>query len=163
MTKLDNGEREALRHGIARSDKWPAVEKAHKLLEPVCQCCGNEQAAVQVHHIFPFHYCIALGRPDLELDHRNLISLCETEKGRPSQNHHLLIGHLDDFKSSNINVVRDAREIYKNRMSAFIQNSDTWKTEKQNRLKLLDEMSADEKAAFRKSMDDTYPVILNEL
>ena len=31
---------------------------------------------VQVQHIFPFHYCVALGRPDLELDERNLITLC---------------------------------------------------------------------------------------
>jgi hypothetical protein len=38
-----------------------------------------------VHHIFPFHYCIALGRPDLELDDRNLITLCEDEQGKRSR------------------------------------------------------------------------------
>ena len=62
-----------------------------------------------MHHIFPFHYCIALGRPDLELDDRNLITLCEDEAGKPGQNHHLLVGHLDDFESSNLAVVRMRR------------------------------------------------------
>jgi len=45
-------------------------------------CCKpgtNTRAGLQVHHIFPFHYCIALGRPDLELDDRNLITLCEDD------------------------------------------------------------------------------------
>ncbi len=45
-------------------------------------------------NIFPFHYCIALGRPDLELGQRNLITLCEDEAGHPADNHHYEAGVL---------------------------------------------------------------------
>ncbi|MBS2033219.1 MAG: hypothetical protein JST54_35425, partial [Deltaproteobacteria bacterium] len=84
--------------GVARSSRWPRIEKLHLSLQPKCACCGDKMdphAGMQVHHIFPFHYCIALGRPDLELDLRNLITLCENEPGQPGENHHLLVGHLD--------------------------------------------------------------------
>ena len=39
----------------------------------------------------------------MELDPTNLITLCEI-KGRE---HHLLLGHLDDWESYNVNVRRD--------------------------------------------------------
>ncbi|MBS2032966.1 MAG: hypothetical protein JST54_34155, partial [Deltaproteobacteria bacterium] len=61
--------------GVARSSRWPRIEKLHLSLQPKCACCGDKmdpRAGMQVHHIFPFHYSIALGRPDLELDLRNL-------------------------------------------------------------------------------------------
>src|SRR5579863_6845544 len=115
-TGVDHGEQEALRTGVRpRSPKWHGVEEAHLAKEPHCECCKpntNEKAGVQVHHKFPFHYCIALGRPDLELDDRNLITLCEDEAGKPGQNHHLLVGHLDDFQSSNLAVVVDATKTF---------------------------------------------------
>ena len=78
---------EAARCGVARSSRWPRIEKLHLSLQPKCACCGDKMdphAGMQVHHIFPFHYCIALGRPDLELDLRNLITLCENEPGQPA-------------------------------------------------------------------------------
>jgi hypothetical protein len=56
-----------------RSPEWPRVERLHLQRQPRCMCCkpgANTRAGLQVHHIFPFHYCIALGRPDLELDDR---------------------------------------------------------------------------------------------
>ena len=77
---IDYGELEALRTiGQPRSSHWPAVEKAHLAESPACACCttASSTAKQQVHHVWPFHYCIALGRPDLELDPRNLITLCE--------------------------------------------------------------------------------------
>src|SRR6202049_95726 len=98
-----------------RSPEWPRVERVHLQRQPHCICCKpgtNTRAGLQVHHIFPFHYAIALGRPDLELDDRNLITLCEDEAGKPGQNHHLLVGHLDDFESSNLAVVEDAARTF---------------------------------------------------
>jgi len=87
--KLDRGLIEAARFDIARSPKWPAVEKKHLKDYPYCEVCGAV-GSNQVHHIFPFHYCVSLGRPDLELDQRNLITLCENQGAR-GDNHHLLL------------------------------------------------------------------------
>ena len=95
--------------GQPRSPEWPKVEKAHLAKNPHCACCApgaNLSAGQQVHHKFPFHCCIALGRPDLELDDRNLITLCEKEGAGGSC--HLRFGHLDNFKSFNVDVFEDA-------------------------------------------------------
>src|ERR1700677_3043433 len=87
----DHGAAESARTGQSpRSPEWSKVEKAHLAKNPHCACCAtgtNLSAGLQVHHKFPFHYCIALGRPDLELDDRNLITLCENEAGKPGENH----------------------------------------------------------------------------
>jgi 5-methylcytosine-specific restriction protein A len=84
--------------GAARSGKWAAVRAEHLKNHPNCGVCGGEKN-LQVHHIKAFHL-----HPDLELDPKNLISLCEA----PGKNCHLIFGHLWDFKSFNANVVEDA-------------------------------------------------------
>jgi len=112
-----------------------------------------------VHHIFPLHYCIALGRPDLELDDGNLITLCEDEAGKPGQNHHLLVGHLDDFESSNLAVVEDAARTFHG-MDATAINSDlTWLRKKASRLRPLQQMTAADKEAFREAMNRRLPLV----
>jgi 5-methylcytosine-specific restriction endonuclease McrA len=55
---------------------------------------------LQVHHIKPFHL-----HPHLELEPTNLITLCEV-KGR---DHHLLLGHLDEWASYNERVREDVK------------------------------------------------------
>jgi hypothetical protein len=106
---------------------------------------------VQVHHIFPFHYCVLLGWPDLELDQRNLITLCETESGHVEENHHLLIGHLDDFKSSNLDVVNDAKKTFSGMTADQIKADPRWQ------LKPLDKMSQQEKDDFTAQMNKVFP------
>jgi hypothetical protein len=55
---------------------------------------------LQVHHKFvSFHIAVLLGRPDLELDPRNLCVLGETEHDKPAPDHHLLLGHLKNFRN----------------------------------------------------------------
>lgn len=156
-----NGTVEAARHGIARSPHWPTVEHHHKIMEPLCRCChkGEPSVGIQVHHIFPFHYCIALGRPDLELDQRNLVSLCEHEVGRPCDNHHLLIGHLRDFKSSNIHVLTDCTS-YDSRSEASIIIDSLYLMKEAARLVPLDEMTSADKQAFITLMNTTYPLVI---
>ena len=78
-----------------RSPQWHKVEKAHLAKEPACQWCGAT-VKVQVHHIAPFHLASAL-----ELDPKNLITLCE-EGGY--LNCHLFHGHNGDWKSFNEQV-----------------------------------------------------------
>jgi hypothetical protein len=140
---------------VPRSTKWPEVEKTHRAEHPNCAACLVPGAPVQVHHIFPFHYAIALGRPDLELDDRNLISLCETEKGNPAENHHLLIGHLGNFKEGNLSVWFDAQRTWHGMTEAQIKSAHGWKLAP--KLKDLDKMTDDEKAALRALMDKTFP------
>ena len=163
MPKPDLGELEALRTtGQPRSSKWPKVEKAHLAKYPHCACClpgRNLTAGQQVHHKFPFHYCIALGRPDLELDDRNLITLCEHEEGRPGENHHLLVGHLDDFQSSNLAVVEDATKTFHGMTAENIKASSEWLAKKAKRLKPLDQMTAADKAHFKALMNSTFPSV----
>ena len=80
--------------GTARSPGWRKVEKAHLAKHPGCAVCGATRRC-QVHHKVPFH----LDRR-LELVRANLITLCE--------DHHLLFGHLGDFKCFNPLVETDA-------------------------------------------------------
>ena len=162
--KRDEGAEEAARYGIHRSDEWPKVERAHLAHEPRCVACagGSALAAVQVHHVFPFHYCIALGRPDLELDDRNLITLCEDEESAPGANHHLLVGHLASFRSGNLDVVQDAKTTFFGMSPEKIRADPRWKAKVATRLAPLGEMSADEKAAFTKEMNDRLPRLVHQ-
>ena len=157
---LDHGAAEAARHGVARSEHWPAVERAVREANPRCAACDPtaSEAGVQIHHIFPFHYVVALGRPDLELDPRNLISLCETEHDKPAPDHHLLIGHLGNFKEGNLLVREDATGRYHALDEATIRGDAEWQAEEHaGRLKALDAMSDDEKRAFRARLDAELP------
>jgi hypothetical protein len=145
---------------LHRSPRWPGVERLHLSAQPFCVCCAegtNRQAAVQVHHIFPFHECIALGRPDLELDPRNLITLCQGEVGRPSDDHHLLIGHLGSFESANLDVVEGARSIFHGMCAAAIHANADWQRAAANRPKPFAEMTVDERTAFANAMNGRFP------
>ena len=155
-TALDPGEAVARAHGIERSAHWPGVAHAHLQLEPRCVCCGSRAElgqAVQVHHVFPFHCCVARGRPDPELDLRNLITLCQSERGRPEEDHHLRVGHLDWFESSNLEVRRDAERVFRGKGGAEIRASRAWKERAGRRLKPLRAMTDAEKRAFVKEMN----------
>lgn len=92
---------QATRHETAkarvRSPHWPAVEHAHIKLHPKCAACDGI-VRVQVHHKQPFHL-----HPELELDPKNLISLC-----MGPFDCHLLIGHGGNFKCWNPDVVSHA-------------------------------------------------------
>lgn len=144
----------------ARSPEWDRVKNEHLQKEPQCVCCGADWkpgTPVQVHHIFPFHYCIALGRPDLELDERNLVTLCEDDAGGKGQNHHLLVGHLDDFEAANPASRTDARTKYFEMLAAKIKADPTWTAEVTARLPVLPKMTTDQKTALRREMDQRLP------
>jgi hypothetical protein len=73
---------------------------------------------VQVHHIIPFQYCIVYGRPELEFNPKNLISLCE---GPGTNDHHVAIGHLGDFQHLNQDVLTDITGPWKDLVKAVIE------------------------------------------
>jgi hypothetical protein len=153
----DRGHEEAVRTiGHGRSSHWETVEKAFRKLHPQCvSCLVPSTKHVQIHHRFPFHYCVALGRPDLELDMRNLITLCEWP-GHESPDHHLLIGHLGFFQSSNLDVAEDALT-FRGMSEAEIKKDKRWVKKVAGRLIPLDEMTAKDKADFKKRMNHTFP------
>jgi hypothetical protein len=159
-SKIDHGKEEAARHGYARSEHWPTVERAFREAHPHCAACADAapEVAVQVHHINPFHYVVHVGRPDLELDPRNLIGLCEDEEGRPAQDHHLLIGHLGNFKEGNLLVAEDAAGRYHAMSKDGIKaDPDFTNEERIGRIKALDKMTPDELRAFRTRLDHDIP------
>ncbi|GER90013.1 hypothetical protein KDW_41750 [Dictyobacter vulcani] len=115
----DAGARVANQYGRARSPQWPRVAHEHLSHEPACVVCGHRGKGLQVHHIKPFHLY-----PELELDPKNLITLCEV-RGRT---HHLLIGHLDDWQSYNIRVRADTKR-YSHQSAPAIKANPTWQKE----------------------------------
>jgi hypothetical protein len=109
---------------VKRSEHWPKVEEAYKKANPHCVACGGPAQEVNVHHRFPFHLVIAAGRPDLELDPRNLITLCVD----PDKDHHLYIGHLGDFVSYNVDVEAQARS-FSDISKVAIEANASWNAE----------------------------------
>lgn len=88
--------------GAKRSSKWREVKAKHLKEHPKCAVCEST-SKLEVHHVVPFHLA-----PDLELNPENFITLCENKKY--GINCHLLIGHLGNYKRTNLNVKGDAAE-----------------------------------------------------
>ena len=140
---------------IPRSGQWPAVENAHLQQHPACAACGLGQPrqGLQVHHMLPFHFCVKLGRPELELDERNLMTLCD----ETINNHHLLLGHLGDFQSYNPNVKADVAGPLSKLGDDQIDADPSWQAEMQRRPPFLNKMSPQDIANFKLLMDTWYP------
>lgn len=85
-----------------RSHEWRNIRDQHLESNNSCAACGSKNK-LQVHHIQPFHI-----KPELELTLSNLITLCMSD-----QDCHLMIGHGDDFKCYNPEVVDDAKKFFK--------------------------------------------------
>lgn len=80
---------------LPRSPHWPTRERSHLLIQPRCLVClrDDSETNLTVHHRYPFAYLVGMERPDLELDERNLFTICD--------DHHLTVGHLNYFGSYN--------------------------------------------------------------
>ena len=70
-------------------------------MHPECAVCDAVKRDNVAHHIKPVQWY-----PKLEMEPSNLITLCE--RGKLGANHHLFIGHLQDYRSYNEHVVEDA-------------------------------------------------------
>lgn len=165
--KKDHGLKVATKHSVLdRSSRWPTERKKFLCKNPYCKACHPPKGLakighsilhavglppVQVHHIIPFHFCVLLGRPELELDERNLITLCER-----GLNHHLVLGHLNDFHTFNPSVF------------TFVAKYQGWDAQKIKadpyyvkaiaaRPKTWDQMSVDDKAGLSSLMNQLYP------
>lgn len=80
---------------ISRSWGWRKIRALRIEIDGgKCRACGRDHN-LQVHHIRPFAM-----QPERELELSNLVTLC----GRC----HILVGHLDNWKSRNDEVLPDA-------------------------------------------------------
>lgn len=130
-------------HNVKRSSTWGAFKNKFLKDHPACEACGKTDA-VQVHHVFPFDYAINLGFPSLEEWAPNLITLCETESGKPEENHHLALGHLMNFKCANLNVRQDVIT-YRGQTLEQIQESSNYQREEKDRLPAFEDLTEQEK------------------
>jgi hypothetical protein len=133
----DHGAEVAAKHGIARSPRWPEVVRAHLSIQPVCVACARKGARVEVHHVFPFHLCIALGRPDLELDERNLITLCADSDEHGAGDHHLLLGHFDDWESVNARVRMESATAFHGWSAEQLRANEAWRNSRRTGPRIL--------------------------
>jgi hypothetical protein len=156
MKGHDRTTTEAAHHGVARSPHWPMAEHHFLREHPICDASGVSKG-LQVHHVAPFHFCILVGRVDLEIDPRNFVVLSESEKGLAETNYHLLIGHANDFQSSNLHVREDAKVFYGQSEDA-IKSSALWKQRVADRCKPWAAWTTMEKQDFRLTLDALYPL-----
>ena len=86
--------REQIVKRATRSNGWRKIRNNHVSKFGYCAVCGKDKS-LQVHHIEDFSTS-----PEKELESTNLITLC--------QKHHILFGHLGNWKSINPTVVQDS-------------------------------------------------------
>jgi hypothetical protein len=136
-------------HSIKRSPEWPhfrhAVidERGHK-----CEISG-ETSKLELHHIIPFHFGVLLDRPYIELDRRNVIVISSGPI-----NYHLLFGHLDDYRSYNVNVRLLAPHAHDD--PSFWTTAE-WQKLIDNRPKSWQAMDSQDKCNLRSLIDRLYP------
>lgn len=94
---------------FGRAGAWPRVRAEHLQREPACMACGKT-GDPEVHHIIPVAEALRRGRPELELDPENLITLC----AGPC---HLVHGHLMNFQRFDPSV-RTSVAAYRARLEA---------------------------------------------
>jgi hypothetical protein len=156
-------------HGIRRSSHWPTVEKHFLAANPGCFVCSADQhqarikqvgalatRGLQVHHKFPFHFCILLGRPDLEVDPRNLVVLCEDELGVATEDHHNIVGHYRNFQSWDDALDKNIAT-YKGRSKHALMQDPTFIVLCSKLPPTWARMTDDDKKAMRALLDRTYP------
>ncbi len=135
---------------LVRSPAWSKVKNAFLTAHPNCAACGGT-LQLNVHHKFPFHYVVLCGRPDLELDPRNLITLCVLDDCE----HHVLLGHLDDYESYNPKVLQFVKA-YAGNSSRQIRADAAWQQAHATKPKHFDDMTPPEKDAFKKKLDRKF-------
>ncbi len=112
---------------------------------------------MQVHHIIPFHLCSLADRKDLELDERVLMTLCD----ETVNSHHLLLGHLKDWKSYNLDVRQDAPGQFYNMAKQDILKNLAWLELEKKRPNISIPLTDAEKAELQQLMDQLYGPPLN--
>jgi 5-methylcytosine-specific restriction enzyme A len=140
-----------------RSPRWESTRRAFLAKWPQCAVCGPDAGhapgGLNVHHVVPVEFVRRAGRGDLELDERNLITLCEA-----GENHHFVVGHLGDWRSYNPEVRGDAaRGECRGKRSREIEGMKWWVERRGARPRHCGAMSAGEVAGLRGALEEGFP------
>jgi HNH endonuclease len=137
-----------------RNRSWEETRREFVRRHPQCEVCGRPATGeLNVHHIIPFDIVVSCGRPDLELDFRNLITLCEGV-----WNHHLVVGHFGDWQSYNRHVRSDAkRPECMGQPGEKIRRMTWWVAEHQERPERYRSTIPSDKADMKALLDRMYP------
>lgn len=153
---------------MQRSSHWPHVRDAflaHWLELKRAAIQGFDEIwkdfAWEVHHEIPFHLGVLLGRGYIELDTRNLIVA-----PRGPIDLHLVVCHLDDFKSFNPDVAHDLKTwggalyggIGDMTPIVEVQASPIWQRKHLHRPKPWDQMTEFDKKAVTHLIDTRLPI-----
>jgi len=160
----DLGAAIAQRFGVQRSQEWNPVRNKHLHFakdQGFCAVCGGT-AQLQVHHIVPFHFVHLVYRGDLELDERNLMTLCEVQQ----HDHHNLVGHLENWEIYNPGGRDMMATAFKGTPAEQLtadeikksQQFQAWMSDKNIPRKWLD-MNDQDKKDLRKFLDNIFPFI----
>ena len=155
----DYGAGVARRYGYRRGPEWRAARRAYLKRQPSCAACKVQYrgffaplrrlfTGTVVHHIVPIHVCFALGRPDLETDTRNLLTLCA--------GHHLLIGHVLNYEEFNIYAKACVLRCWGKPTSEIWDNPE-FKRFAEERYRPFSMWSDDEREAFRRKLWEKFP------
>ena len=151
--------------GVQRSQWWDRVRRTHLEIknpnydQSCCAVCNGTDKP-QVHHIVPFHFCHLVYRGDLELDERNLMTLCEV----PEHNHHELLGHLGDWEIYNKAGREGIAGAFKGKPASDltadqIQLAEVWTQWMGDKPHRWNGMSANDRFALRQFLDANLPYI----
>lgn len=156
----DRGEETGAPYAGPRSPHWHSRRNEFLATNPDCFACDPdspfEHVGIQAHHLYPYHYCVLAGRPDLELDFRNLVPAGETEEGKPAPDHHELIAHGGDFKRYNPNAVHDAAT-FRGMTTEEIKADSRWAAIHAALPKAWPDMTGYERRTFREHLDAVLP------
>lgn len=151
---LDHGAKVAKAHGVKRSSHWGSLENWYKKrFGGVCPISGL--SPVQIHHSFPFHDCLLAGRPELELALENLYSLYSGGVGGADEGHHLIVGHLGNFKSYNP-YLKTCLKTWKGLTVVQIKALPRWKELAAKKPLSFIQMSPRQQIAFRAVLDRKF-------
>ena len=139
-----------------RSPLWESTRRAFLAKWPQCAVCASDAVhapdALNVHHVVPVEFVRRAGRPELELDERNLITLCEA-----GENHHFVVGRLGDWLSYNPDVRGDAASVdCRGKRSGEIEGMAWWKERRAGRPKHWGEMTAGDVAELAAGLATTF-------
>lgn len=128
---VDHGALEAAKYGVTRNPRWSEIEHEVRAKMPTCWACDPttsiDHVGLQVHHMqVSFHVAVLLGRPDLEMDERNLCVLGEAEEGAQAPNHHLLLGHAGDFRRDCNPTIKTDVATFRGMSTAAIKADPRW-------------------------------------
>lgn len=166
MNLFDHGADEAARHGVGgRSEHWRAALQIHYSHEAACLVTGGEDQR-EGHHEIPYHLCVLLGRPELELwvgyedggvwRPGNVVTLSNAPEFRI----HEYYGHAGDWRSGNLDARADAAARRFGGTAAEIAANPAYMRMAATRLAPWDKMAPQAKVDLRALMDRRFPIAL---